>query len=45
MGCNDPSALNYYSAVTQGYGCTGNNPNNKSCCAYMGANGQVYYGT
>tara|TARA_Y100000034_G_scaffold131902_1_gene193642 strand:+ start:896 stop:1369 length:474 start_codon:yes stop_codon:yes gene_type:complete len=44
-GCNDPSALNFYAGVTSGYGCVGNNPNNKSCCAYLGENGNIYYGT
>ena len=45
MGCTDPSAINYYSAVSQGWGCTGQDPNNTSCCAYMGTDGNVYYGT
>ena len=35
MGCNDPSALNYYSAVTQGWGCYGKDPNNRDCCVYL----------
>ena len=44
MGCNDPSALNHYPAVSQGFGCN-RDPNNRSCCVYMGTNGQTYYGS
>ena len=43
-GCNDPSAVNHYLGVSQGYGCSTKNPNDRTCCRYMGINGQIYSG-